>query len=42
MMRDTGKTHRNTTEFGAALALTSLVFAVYFWKKREELEHKAQ
>lgn len=38
LMRDTGETRWYTTEFGAALALTSAAFAVYFWTRRAELE----
>jgi uncharacterized protein len=38
LMRDTGKTLWYTTEFGAALALTSLIFAIYFWTRRAEVE----
>lgn len=36
-MRDTGRTLWYTTEFGAALALTSAAFAVYFWTRRGEV-----
>jgi membrane protease YdiL (CAAX protease family) len=38
LMRDTGKTLWYTTEFGIALALASVVFAVYFWTRRAEVE----
>jgi membrane protease YdiL (CAAX protease family) len=38
MMRDTGKTLWYTTEFGVALALVSVAFAVYFWTRRSEVE----
>jgi membrane protease YdiL (CAAX protease family) len=38
MMRDTGRTLWYTTEFGAALAITSAGFALYFWTRRAEVE----
>ncbi len=38
LMRDTGKTLWYTTEFGAALAVVTAVFAVYFWTRRAEVE----
>ena len=38
VMRDTGKTLWYTTEFGAALAVVTAVFAVYFWTRRAEVE----
>jgi membrane protease YdiL (CAAX protease family) len=38
LMRNTGRTLWYTTEFGAALALTSVAFAVYFWVRRAEVE----
>ena len=38
LMRNTGRTLWYTTEFGAALALTSAAFAVYFWTRRAEVE----
>jgi len=38
LMRDTGKTLWYTTEFGAALAVVNVVFAVYFWTKRGAVE----
>jgi membrane protease YdiL (CAAX protease family) len=38
VMRDTGKTLWYTTEFGAALAAVTAVFAVYFWTRRAEVE----
>jgi hypothetical protein len=41
LMRDTGRTRWYTTEFGAALALTSAVFAVYFWTRRAEVQQAA-
>lgn len=34
--RNTGRTFWFTTEFGAALAITSSVFALYFWMRRHE------
>ncbi len=40
LMRNTGRTLWLTTEFGAALALTSAAFAVYFWTRRAEVEGK--
>ena len=41
LMRDTGRTGWYTTEFGVALALTSVAFGLYFWTRRSELEHRA-
>ncbi len=41
LMRDTGRTLWYTTEFGAALAVTSALFAVYFWTRRGEVEQPA-
>lgn len=38
LMRDTGRTLWYTTEFGIALAITSVGFAAYFWTRRHELE----
>jgi membrane protease YdiL (CAAX protease family) len=38
LMRDTGKTLWYTTEFGAALAVVTTVFAIYFWTRRTEAE----
>jgi uncharacterized protein len=38
IMRDTGKTRWYTTEFGAALAVVSAAFAVYFWTQRKRVE----
>ncbi len=38
LMRDTGRTRWYTTEFGIALAVTSVLFAVYFWRRRSEVE----
>lgn len=38
LMRDTGRTLWYTTEFGAALATVTAVFAVYFWTRRAEVE----
>lgn len=38
LMRDTGRTLWYTTEFGGALAITSLAFAAYFWTRRGEVE----
>lgn len=37
LMRDTGHTLWYTTEFGAALAITTAVFALYFWTRRGEV-----
>jgi len=39
---NTGKTAYIIGEFGAALALVSIVFAVYFWSRREELPRPEQ
>jgi membrane protease YdiL (CAAX protease family) len=41
LMRDTGRTLWYTTEFGAALAVSSVAFAVYFWTRRGEVEQPA-
>jgi membrane protease YdiL (CAAX protease family) len=38
LMRDTGRTLWYTTEFGAALAVTTAAFALYFWTRRGEVE----
>jgi len=40
LMRDTGKTLWYTTEFGAALAIATAIFAIYFWTRRAEVEQK--
>lgn len=40
LMRNTVRTLWYTTEFGAALALTCDVVAVYFWTRRAEVETK--
>jgi uncharacterized protein len=37
LMRNTGRTLWYTTEFGAALALTTAAVAIYFWTRRAEL-----
>jgi membrane protease YdiL (CAAX protease family) len=37
LMRDTGKTRWYTTEFGCALAITTLLFALVFWAKGRQL-----
>ncbi len=37
LMRNTGRTLWYTTEFGIALALVAVVFAVYFWSRRNEV-----
>jgi hypothetical protein len=34
---NTGRTPYITSEFGAGLAVVSLVFAIYFWTRRNEL-----
>ncbi len=41
LMRNTGRTLWYSTEFGAALALITVVFAVYFWRRRAEVEAPA-
>lgn len=41
LVRNTGPTLWYTTEFGAALATTVTVFAVYFWIRRNEVEQIA-
>lgn len=41
LVRNTGSTLWYTTEFGAALATSSAVFALYFWKRRTEIESRA-
>jgi membrane protease YdiL (CAAX protease family) len=38
MTTDTGRTKYITSEFGAALALTAILVAVYFWTRRGELK----
>lgn len=42
LMRDTGRTLWYTTEFGAAMAITSILFAIYFWTRRAEVEQIAK
>jgi membrane protease YdiL (CAAX protease family) len=37
MTDDTGKTRYVIGEFGAALAIVSIAFAIYFWRRRHEL-----
>ena len=37
LIRNTGSTLWYTTEFGAALAITSASFALYFWTRRTEI-----
>ena len=41
LMRDTGKTLWYTTEFGAALAVVTIGFAIYFWMRRGEVEGRS-
>ena len=41
LTKNTGRTAWYTTEFGAALALVSLVFGIYFWTRRKEVEGAA-
>jgi membrane protease YdiL (CAAX protease family) len=41
IMRNTGKTLWYTTEFGAALAVVNVAFAVYFWTRRGEVEQQS-
>jgi|SRR6516164_4705556 membrane protease YdiL (CAAX protease family) len=38
LTRNTGQTLWYTTQFGAALATTSAIFAAYFWLRRDEVE----
>jgi len=38
LIRNTGSTLWYTTEFGASLALTSAIFAAYFWIRRGEVQ----
>jgi len=40
LVRNTGKTLWYTTEFGAALAVVSVPFAVYFWMNRGKVEQE--
>ena len=40
LMRDTGRTRWYTSEFGVALALTSVAIAVYFWTRRAEVSRE--
>jgi hypothetical protein len=35
LVRNTGPTLWGTSEFGAALAATSALFALYFWARRK-------
>lgn len=42
LIRDTGRTLWYTTEFGAALAVSSAVFALYFWTRRAQFEQTAE
>jgi len=42
LIRNTGQTLWYTTEFGAALALSSLMFAMYFWSRRVEFQQPAR
>ena len=39
LIRNTGSTLWYTTEFGAALTITSAVSALYFWTRRSEIPH---
>ena len=41
LMCDTRRTLWYTTEFGAALAITTALFAVYFWMSHGEVEQVA-
>jgi membrane protease YdiL (CAAX protease family) len=41
LIRNTGSTLWYTTEFGAAVAITSTVFALYFWTRRSEVETRS-
>jgi membrane protease YdiL (CAAX protease family) len=38
LIRNTGSTLWYTTQFGAALAVASVSFALYFWTRRDEVE----
>jgi membrane protease YdiL (CAAX protease family) len=38
LTRNTGSTFWYTTEFGAALAVTTAIFALYFWTRRAEIQ----
>lgn len=42
MTTDTGRTKYIIGEFGYALAIVSLIFAIYFWKRRRELPSQAE
>jgi uncharacterized protein len=35
---DTGKTKYFADEFGAVLPVVTVIFAIYFWSRRKELE----
>ena len=37
LVRDTGHTYWYTTQFGAALSITGLMFASYFWMRRNDI-----
>jgi membrane protease YdiL (CAAX protease family) len=41
LVRNTGQTFWYTTVFGAALAATTTVFALYLWMRRSEIENPA-
>jgi uncharacterized protein len=41
LIRNTGQTLWYTTEFGAALAVASVMFALYFWWHRTEIQQPA-
>jgi uncharacterized protein len=42
LTRDTGKTAWFIDEFGAVLPLVTIAFAVYFWRRRGELERQPE
>jgi membrane protease YdiL (CAAX protease family) len=42
LIRNTGLTLWFTTEFGAALAISSTAFALYFWKRRREITQSTE
>jgi len=42
MTKDTGRTKYVIGEFGFALAIVSVIFAIYFWTRRHELPSQAE
>jgi hypothetical protein len=40
LIRNTGRTLWYTTVFGAALAVATTLFALYFWMRRNEIQQR--